>query len=40
MQCISDQETREGPRRVSQAEIYATCYRGWTINDIRAASLK
>jgi hypothetical protein len=40
MLCFSDQETREGPRGVSQAKIYATCYTEWAINNIRAASLK
>jgi 2-polyprenyl-3-methyl-5-hydroxy-6-metoxy-1,4-benzoquinol methylase len=37
MLAFSDQETREGPRRISQAEIHSTFHTGWTINYIRAA---
>jgi len=35
MLCISERETREGPRRVTQAEIRDTFRNGWTINDIQ-----
>jgi ubiquinone/menaquinone biosynthesis C-methylase UbiE len=36
--CFSDQEATSGtgPRRVSQAEIYATFREGWSVNEIRA----
>lgn len=40
MLCLSDQETREGPRRISQAEIQATFHIGWTINYIHAATFE
>lgn len=40
MLCFSDQETREGPRRISQAEIHATFHTGWTINYIHAATFE
>jgi cyclopropane fatty-acyl-phospholipid synthase-like methyltransferase len=37
--CFSDQESSAGPgpRRVSQAEIYATFSQGWRVEQIRAA---
>jgi len=35
MLCISERETREGPRRVTQAEIRDTFRNGWTITDIQ-----
>jgi cyclopropane fatty-acyl-phospholipid synthase-like methyltransferase len=34
MLCISERESREGPRRVTQAEIRDTFRNGWIINDI------
>jgi len=36
--CFSDQESSSGPgpRRVSEAEIYAAFREGWHVNDIRA----
>jgi ubiquinone/menaquinone biosynthesis C-methylase UbiE len=36
--CFSDQESSSGPgpRRVSQAEIYASFEQGWRVNEIRA----
>ena len=37
MLCFSDQETREGPRRISQAEIRGTFQKGWTVRYIHAA---
>jgi len=40
MLCFSDQETREGPRRISQAEIHSTFYTGWTINYIHSATFE
>lgn len=40
MLCFSDQETREGPRRISQAEIRATFQTGWTIRYIHAATFE
>lgn len=40
MLCFSDQETREGPRRISQAEIHAAFHTGWTINYIHAATFE
>lgn len=40
MLCFSDQETREGPRRISQAEIHATFRTGWTINYIQPATFE
>jgi SAM-dependent methyltransferase len=33
--CFSERETREGPRRVTQAEIRDTFRDGWIVNDIR-----
>ena len=35
MLCISERDTREGPRRVTQAEIRDTFRNGWTITDIQ-----
>lgn len=35
MLCFSDQETGEGPRRISQAEILASFQQGWTISRIQ-----
>lgn len=35
MLCMSERETREGPRRVTQAEIRDTFRNGWTITDIQ-----
>lgn len=35
MLCISERESREGPRRVTQAEIRDTFRNGWTIHDIQ-----
>ena len=35
MLCLSERETREGPRRVTQGEIRDTFRIGWTINDIQ-----
>jgi cyclopropane fatty-acyl-phospholipid synthase-like methyltransferase len=35
MLCISERETRESPRRVTQAEIRDTFRDGWIINDIQ-----
>jgi 2-polyprenyl-3-methyl-5-hydroxy-6-metoxy-1,4-benzoquinol methylase len=40
MLAFSDQETREGPRRISQAEIHAAFHTGWTVNYIRAATFE
>ena len=40
MLAFSDQETREGPRRIPQAEIHSTFHTGWTINYIRAATFE
>jgi cyclopropane fatty-acyl-phospholipid synthase-like methyltransferase len=40
MLCFSDQETRQGPRRVSRAEIESTFRTGWTIHDIQAATFE
>src|SRR6478672_1651583 len=40
MLCFSDQETREGPRHISQAEIRDTFQRGWTIRYIHAAAFE
>lgn len=37
MLCFSDQETRQGPRRISRAEIESTFRTGWTIHRIQAA---
>jgi hypothetical protein len=37
---FSDQETREAPGRITQAEIYSTFQTGWTINYIHAASFE
>ena len=37
MLCISERETREGPRRITQAEIRDTFRTGWTINNIQEA---
>ena len=37
MLCFSDRETREGPRRVTQAEIRSFFQDGWTVNYIREA---
>jgi ubiquinone/menaquinone biosynthesis C-methylase UbiE len=38
MLCFSDQESSSGPgpRRVSQAEIFASFAHGWRVNEIRA----
>lgn len=35
MLCLSERETREGPRRVTKAEITDAFRDGWTINDIQ-----
>lgn len=35
MLCMSERETREGPRQVTQAEIRDTFRNGWTINNIQ-----
>ena len=35
MLCFSERETRDGPRRVTQAEIRDAFREGWTINDIQ-----
>jgi len=35
MLCFSERETRDGPRRVTQAEIRHAFRDGWTINDIQ-----
>jgi len=35
MLCFSERETRDGPRRVTQAEITDAFREGWTINDIQ-----
>jgi cyclopropane fatty-acyl-phospholipid synthase-like methyltransferase len=37
MLCFSERETREGPRRVTQAEIRSFFQDGWTVNYIREA---
>lgn len=37
MLCFSERETREGPRRVTQAEIRSLFQDGWTVNYIREA---
>lgn len=37
MLCFSDQETRQGPKGISRAEIESTFRTGWTIHDIQAA---
>jgi SAM-dependent methyltransferase len=37
---FSDQETREAPGRISQAEIHSAFQTGWTINYIRAATFE
>ena len=35
MLCLSERETREGPRRVTKADITDAFRDGWTINDIQ-----
>ena len=35
MLCLSERETREGPRRITKAEITDAFRDGWTINDIQ-----
>jgi len=40
MLCFSERETREGPRRVTQAEIHATFRKGWTVDEIREATFE
>jgi cyclopropane fatty-acyl-phospholipid synthase-like methyltransferase len=40
MLCISERESREGPRRVTQAEIRDTFRNGWTINDIQESRVE
>lgn len=35
MLCFSERETRDGPRRLTKAEIRDTFRDGWTINDIQ-----
>lgn len=37
MLCFSERETREGPRRITQAEIRSFFQDGWTVNYIREA---
>lgn len=37
MLCFSERETREGPRRVTQAEIRDSFREGWTVDEIREA---
>ena len=37
MLCFSERETREGPRRITQAEIRSTFEDGWRVNYIREA---
>jgi len=40
MLCFSERETREGPRRVTQAEIRESFRDGWIVNDIGEAKFE
>ena len=40
MLCVSERETRDGPRRVTQADIRDTFRDGWTINDIQETTFE
>jgi cyclopropane fatty-acyl-phospholipid synthase-like methyltransferase len=40
MLCFCEQETREGPRRITQHEIRSTFRNGWTIESIREAKFE
>src|SRR5919112_4010112 len=40
MLCFSDQEIRQGPRRISRSEIESTFRTGWTIDDIQTATFE